>query len=111
MVQLKDSDLKLLEQIGGSEDPQLIPGSSLFEQGERVTMADGRPITSLAEKSLDFDLGIPQAGGARRSRRSRKRLTRRRRSVRGKSRGKYLLNLHLRISSRQRQSRRQRHRS
>jgi hypothetical protein len=113
MAQMTDAELQLLEQFGGSADPQFIPGSSLFGKGDRVTMADGSPITSLAEKSLDSDLGIPQAGGARRSRRrhGRKRLTHRRRSVRGKGRGRYLLNLHLRISSRQRQSRRQRHRS
>jgi hypothetical protein len=104
-------DLDLLKQFGGSDDPTYVAGSSLFGKGDRVTMADGRPITSLAEKSLDYDLGLPQSGGARRRRRSRrsrghKRLTRRRRTARGKGRGRSRIAFNLRLSVRNRQHQR-----
>ena len=108
MAQMTDAELQLLEQFGGSADPTYVAGSSLFGKGDRVTMADGHPISSLAEKSLDSDLGLPQVGGgrSRRSRRGRKRLTRRRRTARGRGRGRNRIAFNMRISFRRRQRQR-----
>ena len=107
MAQMTDAELQLLEQFGGSADPTYVAGSSLFGKGDRVTMADGSPISSLAEKSLDSDLGLPQVGGgrSRRSGRGRKRLTRRRRTARGRGRNGIAFNLRLRVTSRRQRQR------
>ena len=67
-------ELALLEMFGGSADPQYVPDSSLFRKGDRVTLADGTLIDSLAAKPVgEKDEGAVQSGGARRSRRRQRR--------------------------------------
>jgi hypothetical protein len=100
--------VKFLEQFGGSEPPLLIPGSSVFGKGDRVTGPDGNPIGSLADKPA-ADGALGQVGGARRrlSRKTRNRKTRKtrnrntRKTRRNGRRPRFTLNLRAQIRLKQ----------
>jgi hypothetical protein len=97
MKQLTEAELAMFEQAGGRADPQLIPGSKDFS-GYRITNSFG-DVPGAMDTVSDLGGVAPQVGGRRRQRRQ----TRRNRSAkRNRRSGRFLLNLRLRVSSRQR---------